>query len=1055
MKNIILTSCLVAAALSAGAAEQLPYYSELGGDSNWSVYDVNNDGKTWVSGTDSNMSATGASHLIKYSWNTAMAADDWYISPAIHLEAGVEYKTKIWYKCSKSYPEKFSLSYATGSSVSDLAAGTQVYSMEIKTDKWTKKAETFTVPETGDYHFGIHCFSDKDKMTVYLTGFEIAEDVFAPAKPGSLTCTPGEDRALTATLSWVLPTTDADGMALPEDASFDAVTVYRDGIQVAQLEGTATTWTDDATAGLTPGYHTYEVSVTINGFSSAKAEVNSKYVGPVEAYTLPYTLDFPNMDQEAFELFWTPVKGRNSTTTENWKFTPSPYYGNRFSFYPGSSKTSDDWLISPQFKFEEAGTYKLTLKMAWNGANTTNVDVLFGEGNTIGGYEQVIGTMTKIPTDATEFTFYVDVDTPGEYGFAIHNNKQESTYSTYYLSAFSVVRSLLTPVHVSDLLATVEGENVNLTWTNPTLTNTGTTLTQLEKVELYRNNELIQSFTETAPGEVMTYLDTPGISGVITYHVLPYGPQGAAEGEAVKVNTAWVGDETQALPYTTSFANNDVTRPIWSGYDANNDGNTWVIGTSAKLGTDIDNDYYRNNDYLLAPYMDLEAGFYELAYSIKGGAKNKVFAVGVVSDKANAPTTFTKLGEIKQTATYNTEYKVVVNVAQGGHFAFALLDNDWVDSRNDNPDEVTKFSAQWLAVVPEPATGLAVVPAADLSLSAEITWTNPTSTNVAGVVPEITKAVISRNGVEIGTVEEGLQPGETASFTDSEVPSAGIYTYSVAIYGAQGCSAKAAPSVASPWIGGGLDLPYVCDNEFTASEWTIHNVNGDIRSEAAGGGPITWEVNSSYMNCTTTSGLPDDWAVSPRLTFIEGHTYEIEVASYTGYSYDPVTWDIHFGLGVNHTDMVKKLATVHTTAQLKKDAQTNVFRIKAETAVPALLSDEEGEAGDANVVNVPAGVGTIGLHANATGSISLCKFAVTDTTYTGVGTLGSESNIAIYGDLMMLGARAEIVSVYDLGGKCVMRVANADTVNLAPLAEGIYVVNARYIDKTSTLKFVK
>ncbi len=58
-----------------------------------------------------------------------------------------------------------------------------------------------------------------------------------------------------------------------------------------------------------------------------------------------------------------------------------------------------------------------------------------------------------------------------------------------------------------------------------------------------------------------------------------------------------------------------------------------------------------------------------------------------------------------------------------------------------------------------------------------------------------------RNGVEVGTVEEGLVPGLEASFTDTTVPTGGVYTYKVEIYNANGCSETAATEVKSMWIG--------------------------------------------------------------------------------------------------------------------------------------------------------------------------------------------------------------------------------------------------------------
>ncbi len=1041
-------------AICGFAAEATPYFSELGKDSAWTTYDVNGDSKTWSSSTDGSMSITGTTNSIKYSYHSSNAADDWYISPAIHLEAGKEYKLKIWQKSSNSYAEKYRICYATGNSVADLSAGTEIFDETVKNSSWTKRVETFTVSETGDYYFGIYCHSDKNMLSLYLTGFSIAENVFAPAGVSNLKVTPGADRALEATLSWTLPTTDSDGATLPEDAAFDAVTIYRDGAEVMLLDGTATTWTDSANSGLTSGYHKYEVMVTVNGYNSAKIAVNTPYIGPVEAFSLPYSVDFPTMDQAKFDLFWIPATGRNQTTTANWKYSASSYYGNRFEFYPGTGKRSDNWLISPQMKFEHPGVYRLMVKMQFSTGTPTNVDFLFGQGTSIGGYENVIGNLKAIPSSAQEFYFYVEVTEPGEYGFAVHNDHQETSWSTYYIYDFAVEEWQILPIQISDLSATVDdNDTVTLSWTNPSLSNIGTELPEIAKVEVYRNNELAATLTDCQPGAQMTYNDTPGISGVITYHLIAYNANGAADGTPVKVTTSWVGDETQSLPYQTTFENSDVTRPIWSTCDANADGISWRVNTSAKMDLDKTRSLYRNDDYLLAPYMNLAAGYYKVTYNLKGGAKNKNFGVGIVSDKKNTTTTYTNLATFKQTATYTNVYEVIIKVPEAGKYAVALYNSDLVDSSSESADEVTRFSIAYLPVLPEPATDLEIVPAADLSLSATLTWINPTATNIEGVAAEnLTKGVIKRNGEIIAEVTDGLMPGEESQYTDADVPEAGCYNYSVEIYNAEGCSTKAAASAKSPWIGGGKTLPYICDNDFDRTEWTIFNVNGDKRSEAAGGDDITWEVNSSYVNITSSNNTPDDWLISPRLTLEDNKQYILSIGSYTGYGYQPVNWDLHIGASDHYTDMLDKLATINTAAELKANHQIDDIYIRVKSGSSEAKHRREAE--NPNVYEINPGVYTIGLHANNKGSISLNKFSLIEDPNTGIEGTNACDDYSVTANKVMFATVATDIVITDMQGRVIRSEAAAYEVSLSGLSSGAYLVSANCGGKRVAIKVI-
>ena len=95
-------------------------------------------------------------------------------------------------------------------------------------------------------------------------------------------CSPGADRAMECVLSWTLPTESVFGDPFTAEQTVESVAVYRDGGEapVATLKGAVSEFTDTEATGLTSGYHTYSVKVTVAVVESPAVEVrSSRYVG--------------------------------------------------------------------------------------------------------------------------------------------------------------------------------------------------------------------------------------------------------------------------------------------------------------------------------------------------------------------------------------------------------------------------------------------------------------------------------------------------------------------------------------------------------------------------------------------------------------------------------------------------------------------------------------------------------------------------------------------------------------------------------------------------------
>lgn len=1055
----IFTALAVLAFAGAVSAEGLPYFSLIADDAAWQVLNVEEGSNTWTAGNYGDGSGLDSERAMKYSYDRDHAADDWLVSPAISLESGKEYKVKLRIKSSRQEIVKFLM--AREGTPESLMAGKVLLDKTDSDDSmtgWTTLVYVVTPEESGDWYFGIWENSAKDKYYTTVTGFEVKENVFMPGAVTSLSAVADPAKAVKVDLSWTLPTVDADGAELPEGYTVDGVTVYRDGSEapVADLVGAVTEWTDTEATGLTGGYHTYRVVVSVNGAKSAGVTADSGYVGPLAAASLPWNAGINNLTADDFALFYTVAKGEDSLATKNWEFKANSYSGNSIQFYPGG-KQCDDWLISPPLKAEESGIYRLRVNAKYNDYTKSNTMFYIGAGSDINGYGdgQHIATLNVAGTQTDHYVYFRAAE-GSEFNLAIREKSEKPGYNYLYIYEMEIEKWHESPLAVSGLTAALDGETVKLGWTNPTESNIGAPLSSsLSKLEVYRGEEtepfmVITDADKLLPGAAVEVTDTPGVTGVLRYSVVPWLGENSAEGERPVVWSPWIGDQTQQLPYECNFKDASL-HSLWKWSDVNGDGTEWeVTEAGAKLQVPA-SDAGAANDMLLTPPFDLKAGYYVLQPRVGLPVKGFEMKAGVVSDEAASTVpellyanTFTLSG-----SSYTSGYEVRVKVEEAGKYRFAFL-AEGTGSDAEQTLKIENVKIEYLPVTPGLATNVRIVPAADLSLKATVSWTNPASSNVAGVPAVIERAELYRRGELIATVTEGLVPGEVSEYVDENVPEAGEWNYRVEIYGAEGCT-DGARAVTSPWIGGGLDIPDTGYVPTSFSAWKTHNVNNDTDWDDY---DITWEpeYGEASVSISSNASDTDDWIISPRLNLVKGSVYDIVLKSWNESGQrTPVDWDLHVGTSTAWQDMTCKVATV-TTDGSEDEATEKTYRIKAVDPEGVAVASDTGaeESGSAlQTINVPAGIATVGFHANAKGKFRVAAFRIVKNTASGVGSLDGED--------MLTGIPADATSIVvcDASGKTVKKVASASDFRLRDLDRGIYMVSFISNGTRHTLKLAR
>lgn len=174
------------------------------------IIDANNDNATWTYDEDN------AEGRVRYNTDKTTPKDDWLISPAIHLEAGKEYKITIDMRV-RNKEEVFELKYGTERSVAGMTDEIIGPTTLVNTDG-IRMIEFLTVETTGDYYFGIHAMSPADRSYIYFQylGISSPVDVKAPGMVTGMKITPDIDGGGSAVVSFHTPAITVDGDPLTE-----------------------------------------------------------------------------------------------------------------------------------------------------------------------------------------------------------------------------------------------------------------------------------------------------------------------------------------------------------------------------------------------------------------------------------------------------------------------------------------------------------------------------------------------------------------------------------------------------------------------------------------------------------------------------------------------------------------------------------------------------------------------------------------------------------------------------------------------------------------------
>jgi hypothetical protein len=171
-RSVILISLMLLFTLPAAASNKKYILWESfedivapGFPADWIVENTNADISQWETADAGGI--PGRSQSIRYVGDPVKPADDWFFTPVLNLDPGIEYTLSFYGKVSTASVQK--LGIFLGNAPQSAAMLTPIYNnASITNIEMQKFSVSFTVVISGIYHLGFHCYSNANQNQFYL-----------------------------------------------------------------------------------------------------------------------------------------------------------------------------------------------------------------------------------------------------------------------------------------------------------------------------------------------------------------------------------------------------------------------------------------------------------------------------------------------------------------------------------------------------------------------------------------------------------------------------------------------------------------------------------------------------------------------------------------------------------------------------------------------------------------------------------------------------------------------------------------------------------------------
>lgn len=329
--------------------------------------------------------------------------------------------------------------------------------------------------------------------------------------------------------------------------------------------------------------------------------------------------------------------------------------------------------------------------------------------------------------------------------------------------------------------------------------------------------------------------------------------------------------EAAELPFSYDFTSSADFAKNWltgRGEDSEVPGD-WKVNEYSKwvVLDDYDNKGKKENNWLISqPLSFTEAGAYAL--KCKGLLYGKLeFLIGTATENLDG---YSSLG-FKEDASFDNdvEYTLPFSVETPGEYRIAV--RACADAHSNMGYRIKSLSVRSDKPVPALVKNLRVEANAKDQLEVLILWANPSEDHLGNNLGKITKIELYRNGTMVQDNFPNLAPGMPNDYIDHP-ETAGVYSYHVVVYNANGCSDGTPMEVSAGFVGRPTaELPYSADSSEPDDMALFTFVDGNNDG-------TTWqfvEGSSKWWNETSVKlpdgGTFDDYLISPYLHLTPGY----------------------------------------------------------------------------------------------------------------------------------------------------------------------------------------
>lgn len=233
---------------------------------------------------------------------------------------------------------------------------------------------------------------------------------------------------------------------------------------------------------------------------------------------------------------------------------------------------ADDWLITPLTSLDAAKTYRLVFTAYIEQAGAERLAVAMGREAGVGAMTRELMPATDVSnTSERRFETIFTVDASGDYCVGFHLMTTGDPFSNnIYVSSILIEETInqQVPAAVSDLMAVADPDGqqkVSISFITPALNVGGTTLTELTRLTILRDNRQLTTFEHPAIGALLSYTDEGMTNGSHTYRVVAENSFG--EGLSAET-TVYVGTDVPGPVANLRYVYDDATRTSLLTWDA-------------------------------------------------------------------------------------------------------------------------------------------------------------------------------------------------------------------------------------------------------------------------------------------------------------------------------------------------------------------------------------------------------------------------------------------------------------------------------------------------------